>query len=135
LARNRGKEPQPVDDATVYTQTAIQARSFPHGCFAVAAAPPPLKSRRCARAAALEGRPCPNSQPPPHPQPISSAFDKDGARIACARKIVSGDGFTQLRHLLGDFDALFVGNGRDDPIIVLTVDFWQRLVAMPLDPR
>jgi len=37
--------------------------------------------------------------------------------------------------LARDFDALFVGNGRDDPIIVLTVDCWQRLVAMPLDPR
>lgn len=59
------------------------------------------------------------------------ALDRNGDRLDCAAKVCGGAGLNQLRQMLADHDALFLGNGQQAPLVVMTLEAWGRLAQMP----
>jgi hypothetical protein len=53
------------------------------------------------------------------------------------QKVCSGSGVSQLRLLLAEHDAIFLGDAKraDSAIAVMSLDAWKRVVRMPTPPR
>jgi hypothetical protein len=66
----------------------------------------------------------------PYPKiPEIVAFDREGALLNCAAKTVAGDGLKTLERWLdgGTADALFLHNGKGEPLVLVRLSTWQRV--------
>jgi hypothetical protein len=57
------------------------------------------------------------------------AFDREGALLSCAAKTVAGDGLKTLQRWLdgGTADALFLHNGKGEPLVLVRLSTWHRV--------
>jgi hypothetical protein len=74
-------------------------------------------------------KPC-NSRSMPNQISVS---DRRGARLSHAVKSISGDGVAQLRHMLGEQDALFLADRHGEIIVVLRLETFRHLARLAPD--